>query len=155
MQKKKNPSLLKDHAGFSVGHEEDGTSCSFNPFLLFLLLLWLDKKSCQEACGCVSVLGARKGRRDSWVCAPQKLGGSGPLVGLLGWRRSKRSSASSNKVCDRSGCVGVSHKGEDLALLFKEDKKYRMGWSWCLHGWVRTGDHLLVHLTLSSLLKCL
>lgn len=52
------------------------------------------------------------------------------------------------------GCV--SHKGEDLALLpVLTTKKHRMSWSWCLREWLKTGDHLLLYLTFSSLLKCL
>lgn len=59
----------KDHDGFSVVHEEDGNSCSFNPSLLSPLLLRWDKKRCWEACRCVAVpwwcwVPAR-GRKDS------------------------------------------------------------------------------------------
>lgn len=46
---RKDPSLLKDHTGFSIVHEDGETSCSFLHFWLFPLLLWWDKKSCQEA----------------------------------------------------------------------------------------------------------
>lgn len=63
----------------------------------------------------MAVLGARKGRRDSWGRAPQKLGGSRPLAGhVKGWKRGKRSPASSNKVRDTSG---GAHKGGHLVPL--------------------------------------
>lgn len=74
---KKDPSLLKDHAGFSVVHEEDGTFCSFNPSLLSPLLLWWNKKSCWEARRRVSVLW--------WCWVPGRAGGTAGGAHLESW----------------------------------------------------------------------
>lgn len=74
---KKDPSLLKDHAGFSVVHEEGGTSCSFSPSLLSPLLLWRDEKSRWEA-----------GRRVSvpwWCWVPGRAGGTAGGAHLESW----------------------------------------------------------------------